>query len=271
MNILIGADPEVFVRQNGVVVSGYGLIPGTKNRPHPVPNGAVQVDGMALEFNITPAASSEEFVSNIVSVLSILRAMVPKHELVLEAVAKFDKKYLDKQPEDAVRLGCDPDFNAYKLRRNPPPDQRKPFRTAAGHVHIGWTKGIDIYDPRHIKDCAKIVKNLDIVLGVPSVIFDNQKERRELYGKAGAFRPKPYGVEYRVLSNKWLQSIELIKFIYSTTFKTVNNLFDGTDLTKIITYADECINTSNKKMAIRIIKTIGMEPNDVLELGRCSK
>jgi hypothetical protein len=39
--------------------------------------------------------------------------------------------------------------------------------------------------------------------------------RRELYGKAGAFRPKPYGVEYRVLSNRWLNSEALIRWVYN--------------------------------------------------------
>ena len=270
MVILIGADPEVFVKQNGQVVSGYGLIPGTKDKPHPVVNGAVQVDGMALEFNIDPAGSSKEFVSNIISVLSTLRDMVPKHELVLEAVAKFDRKYLDKQPKDAVRLGCDPDYNAYTVKRNSLPDQTKPFRTAAGHIHIGWTKDVDVYNPLHIKDCVKAVKNLDIMLGVPSVLFDDQTERRELYGKAGAFRPKPYGVEYRVLSNKWLQSVKLMEFVYSIAFSTINNMFNGDDLTQLVDNAAECINTSNTELAKHIIKTVGMEPDYVLELGRCT-
>ena len=267
MTILIGADPEVFVKQNGKVVSGHGLIPGTKDKPYPVKNGAVQVDGMALEFNIIPAKSSKEFVSNINSVLSALRAMVPEHELVLEAVAKFDRKYLEKQPEEAVRLGCDPDYNAYTVRRNSPPDSRKLFRTAAGHIHIGWTNDVDIFDPDHINNCVSVVRNLDITLGVPSVLFDDQIERRKLYGKAGAFRPKPYGVEYRVLSNKWLNSQRLMNFIYTTTLKTVSNLFNGEDLTDKIKDAEKCINTSNKKTASNIVRALGMEPNYVLQLG----
>ena len=269
MTILIGADPEVFVKQNGKVVSGYGLIPGTKDKPFPVKNGAVQVDGMALEFNIVPATSSKEFISNITSVLSTLKSMVPEHELVLEAVAKFDRKYLEKQPREAVRLGCDPDYNAYTIRRNSPPDSRKLFRTAAGHIHIGWTNDVDVYNPDHINNCVSIVRNLDITLGVPSVLFDDQIERRKLYGKAGAFRPKPYGVEYRVLSNKWLNSAQLIDFVYTTTLKTINNLFNGEDLTNKIKDAEKCINTSNKKIASHIVKVLGMEPDYVLQLGRC--
>ena len=55
--ILVGCDPEVFVKQNGVFKSAFGLIKGDKKNPQKIRNGAVQVDGMALEFNIDPAAS----------------------------------------------------------------------------------------------------------------------------------------------------------------------------------------------------------------------
>jgi hypothetical protein len=64
--ILIGADPELFVfTRSGKPVSAHDLIPGTKYEPHEVGNGAVQVDGVAAEFNIDPAANEDEFFFNI--------------------------------------------------------------------------------------------------------------------------------------------------------------------------------------------------------------
>ncbi len=44
----------------------------------------------------------------------------------------------------------------------------------------------------------------DLFLGLPSAGADKQGKRRELYGKAGRYRPTSYGIEYRVLSNYWL-------------------------------------------------------------------
>ena len=78
MELLLGADPEVFVRHNGVTVSGFNMIPGTKKKPHPVDFGAVQVDGMALEFNIEPAHDLGEFRFNIAQVLEALSRMIPE-------------------------------------------------------------------------------------------------------------------------------------------------------------------------------------------------
>ena len=51
--ILVGCDPEIFVKQAGVFKSAHGLVVGDKKDPQKVNKGAVQVDGMALEFNIT--------------------------------------------------------------------------------------------------------------------------------------------------------------------------------------------------------------------------
>ena len=60
--ILIGCDPEVFVKKDGLFKSAHGLIKGDKKNPFKIRSGAVQVDGMALEFNIDPAHNEDEFV-----------------------------------------------------------------------------------------------------------------------------------------------------------------------------------------------------------------
>src|SRR5690606_38268474 len=111
-----------------------------KRNPFKVERGAVQVDGMALEFNIEPAASDDEFYLNMTTVMDILKGMVPDHEFALVPVAEFGKEYIDSQPPEAKELGCDPDFDAWTGHVNEKPNVDLPFRTASGHVHIGWTK-----------------------------------------------------------------------------------------------------------------------------------
>lgn len=229
MKILIGADPEVFVKKGRSFVSANGLIPGTKETPHPVDKGAVQVDGMALEFNINPAESKEEFIDNVQSVMSTLESMVPEHKIVIKPSVKFSKKVFDEAPDEAKELGCDPDFNAYTGKQNPNPEAGAGrMRTAAGHIHIGWTEGADVNHPAHKEACEMLAKQLDYYLGLPSLMVDRDFSRRELYGKAGAYRAKPYGMEYRTLSNFWLKSPELMAWVYDMAVKATKDLMSGT-------------------------------------------
>lgn len=224
----VGADPEVFVKQGGKFVSAHGLVKGTKEEPFVVNKGAVQVDGMALEFNIDPANNAKEFQENIQTVLSILDGMVPDHELVPVPTATFGKKYMSTVPKEALELGCDPDYNAWDDgKTNPKPNGAADFRTGAGHIHIGWCEGVDITNPEHLEACMMVVKQLDWTLGLLSTLYDGDTKRRELYGSWGAFRPKSYGVEYRVLSNAWLRSPELVDWVYETVDKAVQDLYQG--------------------------------------------
>lgn len=76
-----------------------------------------------------------------------------------------------------------------------------------------------------------VTQQLDFYLGLPSLLFDNDNKRRQMYGQPGSYRPKPYGVEYRVLSNKWLESDTLKRWVFRNThaaFRSVkkNNLAD---------------------------------------------
>jgi hypothetical protein len=265
--VLVGADPEFFVGKGGLPLSAFGLVPGDKDTPYKVDKGAVQVDGMALEFNIDPAANEAEFITNLDGVMTTLLSMVPDYEYINSPVADFGAEYLEQQPEVAKILGCEPDFNAYTMEPNPTPDAGRPFRTASGHVHVGWTKGVDPHDPGHMRACARLARMMDFTLGVPSLIWDADDRRRELYGKAGAFRPKSYGMEYRTLSNAWLNPEEnpapreggkfLRKYVYHQTIKAFRLLAEDPESdSRLVTgrTAQDIINSGDRKAAFYAIK-----------------
>lgn len=255
IQVMVGADPEMFLKQ-GKYVSAHGLIPGTKAEPHKVEGGAVQVDGMAVEFNIDPADSEEKFITNINTVMSQLRAMLPEHEIVADPVAKFTKKYMASQPAEALELGCEPDYNAYTGEPNPRPDGDVSFRTAGGHVHIGWGKDIPVDDPEHIEACQMLARELDFYLGIPSLFWDGDDKRRSLYGAPGAFRVKSYGMEYRSLSNAWLKDEELMRFVYKRTVQAFHNLVDGTSLHNVYRNAARDAIEDNDRITAKTIMEV---------------
>jgi hypothetical protein len=247
VTIKIGADPELFLRdiKTSKLVSAHDLLKGTKENPFKVNCGAVQVDGVAAEFNINPATSNLEFVTNIQVVMQQLQAMLPYHELQIYPVAVFDEAYFKMLPEETRKLGCNPDFNAWTGKQNPPPDGSiTTMRTASGHIHIGWTEDADVDDPSHFDDCCEVAKQLDYYIGVMSLLWDNDNRRRELYGKAGAFRVKPYGMEYRTLSNRWLINNRLQSWIWNTAYYAVYNLMNG-----------QCLSEKHGDLARKIIDT----------------
>ena len=248
MKITIGCDPELFVTKDGKFRSAHGMIPGTKDKPYKVDRGAVQVDGMALEFNTDPVDNADDFVRNINSVMGSLREMVPAgHELAIVPTARFNGNHFRAQPDEAKELGCTPDFNAYTLKENPKPDNKTTMRTASGHVHIGFCEGADPNDPAHMQRCATLVKQLDGYLGIPSVVWDKDTKRRAMYGQAGCFRAKPYGVEYRVLSNAWLLSEARMRFVFNQSVKAVRDLLDQKRIEEHIREQQmtACINNSD--------------------------
>lgn len=229
MAILIGADPELFAfdKAAGNYISVHNLMSGTKKNPVPVKEGAIQVDGTAAEFNIAASPTMESFCSRIKVVKeqmeSIIRTKNPNVVLVGQPWVEYPEQYWKTIPEEFKELGCDPDYNAYTGEANPRPDPEKlgrpSLRTGSGHVHIGWLNNKPGYGPDvHFEDCKKLVQALDkFLLPVIEKHFDNDTVRRNLYGQPGAFRPKPYGVEYRVLSNKWVTDEEATKVVYVLT------------------------------------------------------
>jgi hypothetical protein len=226
---LVGCDPEVFIlNAQGEPVSAAGIIPGSKEEPYKVDGGSVHPDGMAAEFGIDPAKNSSQFIGRVSSVMEQLRSMLPEgHSLSIVPFVRFSPEQFGEAPDEAKELGCNPDFDAYTGEMNVIPDMMEdPFlRTASGHVHVGFPDGpYELNDEQHIRTCRDFVQQLDWFLGAWSCRFDKDPTRRKLYGKAGAFRPKTYGVEYRVMSNFWLTSTSRMAEVFSRTHVAIRTM-----------------------------------------------
>lgn len=228
--VTIGADPEIFLARKGEFISAHDLLPGTKWEPHFVKYGAIQVDGMAAEFNIDPASSEEEFLSNLEIVQDQLKYMIPEDVTFLQkSSVEFTREFMRYIPPENLQLGCEPDFNAYSGEINPRPDDQKLLRTAGGHIHVGSEDfhSDNLYETNHFSQMQKLVQIIDETVGVYSILWDKDDARRTMYGKAGAFRPKHYGVEYRSLSNSWIFNKERCKFVYEGVQEAVHLLLSG--------------------------------------------
>lgn len=230
-DIKVGADPEFFLQRGRHFVSAHELPFGTKFQPMQVRHGAIHIDGLAVECNVKPASTKTEFVENvgnlIVEMHSLLEAYMPGAKPVARPSVFFGEQKLSQLPGWALALGCDTDLNAYTGKPNRRPNPSVPFRTGAGHVHVSWTENESLTSKTFINLCCSLAKELDFTLGLPSLVWDTDSRRRRLYGRAGAFRPKPYGLEYRVLSNKWLTNPTLVGWVFERTVATVKNVLNA--------------------------------------------
>ena len=254
-NTLIGADPELFlVNDEGKFISSIGRIGGSKNKPREIREDgcAVQEDNVAVEFNIPPSSTVDQFIEAVNFNLEYLRkhAQTQQLKLSLTASAVFSPDQL--QHPKAVEFGCDADYNAWTGMRNPRPNATNPgLRSSGGHIHISTKLNPQL-----------VTRACDLFIGVPSVLVDHDTKRRELYGKAGTFRPKKYGVEYRTPSNFWLQSEDLMRWIYGAAHAalhfTANDMEAYDFLEPSAAEIQECINTSDVKLAHKLMKDYGV-------------
>lgn len=225
--LTVGSDPEIILRDsNGELASAEGLLGGSKSQPRITNNGAIQEDGIAAELNPLPATSLLSFISNHKLVLGDLKEILEPLDLHVDISpsATFTDSLLDSF--QARESGCERDFNAWKVSVNPIVSlEDTNLRAFGGHLHIGFERAKTDKMSR-----LAFVKALDMELAVPFTLYDDDKERRTLYGKAGAHRPKFLnkdgydGVEYRVLSNFWLNSESMMSFVYSKIEYVSNNI-----------------------------------------------
>lgn len=254
--LTVGSDPEFFLRDSkGNLVPSFGLLGGTKESPIKTPHGFIQEDNVTAEVNSLPAVNLEEFLHNHRLVLQDLEDIIKPLNLSVDikGSALFTPELLSHPL--AYIAGCEPDYDAWALTQNMPASyQGNLLRAAGGHLHIG-------FDEAKVDMMSRIAfcKALDLELGLPSVILDPDQERRSLYGKAGSHRPKltqthpdvngntvtdDYdGIEYRVLSNFWMASESLQRFVYNKIKLVDENLRELSDKAESI--KDELVDVIN--------------------------
>lgn len=258
----IGCDPEVFITNEvDEIISGIGLIGGTKQAPRLVNCGAVQEDNVLGEFNTNPTLSKKEFISNITTVMQEMKKIIGTKNLKVVSSYEFTQKVLSESGPKAMEFGCDPDYNAWTGDTNRPPSPFTNLRTAGGHVHVSF----NVYDED--VDPFKAAAMMDYYLGLPSLLLDHDNRRREMYGKAGACRPKleskgdPYnGVEYRTLSNFWIANEKLMGWVFDNTKKAIANLHNFEKTMKIVSgdAVQAIINSGDIKTASEVIEALNI-------------
>jgi len=89
-------------------------------------------------------------------------------------------------------------------------------RFFVGHIHIGYKSSLP--------DWA-VVQGFEALGYIPSILekgYDYQPSRRRFYGVPGLYRTKPYGIEYRVPSNIWVQVPDCVEDATSVVTDIIN-------------------------------------------------
>lgn len=244
MNFTIGCDPEIFFKDSkDKLISVIDLLGGNKGNPVEFqPGFHVLEDNVAAEFNVPPSLTKEEWNNNVLLAMNYLQQVANTKGLGLSKVASgcFDLDQLDHPM--AFVFGCEPDFNAWTGRKNSKPNSSDiSLRSCGGHIHLGFP-----YSSK--EEQRAVIKVMDLFIGVPSICMDTDTRRRELYGKAGAFRYKSYGAEYRTPSNFWIWEESTRSWVYNQVEKGMQFLEkNGIDfLDKEEEAITTCINYSDK-------------------------
>jgi hypothetical protein len=216
--VQIGSDVECFLRDSSnQIVNAAKHIKQSKHDPYKKQKIKIYYDNILAEFNIPPCDNGKDFVANITNGLYLLEKLAAPCKLNFTAASIIDLSIT--KDENAIENGCNDETNAYTLEFNKDIEnfiKNSRFRTCGGHIHIGMdASDKNLQDPV-IKPL--FVYMLDLFLGIPSVVLDKdmtQANRRQAFGKAGAYRSKIYGIEYRVLSSWWVTKPEYVALIYN--------------------------------------------------------
>jgi Phage phiEco32-like COOH.NH2 ligase-type 2 len=262
--LYIGSDPEIFAEdEDGQLIPAFNFL-GSKTKPTVAnatngqgPNN-MYWDGFQAEFETAASHCmgwhGDSLQNGLKGLHNALKVYNPKAKLSVKTVFDIPQKVLAEAKAEHVAFGCNKSLNVYGAEGFTAPGHEVPYRSAGGHIHIGF-QGAK-FTTKEIEDA---VKAMDAVLGVAAVsMFGNydDKRRRLMYGLAGEYRLPKHGLEYRTLSNAWLfhpVTANIVFDLARSAFKFgQSGLFKYWKATEQET--QDCINTCDVKKARAIIK-----------------
>lgn len=254
----LGSDPEFFFKKDGKVVGAEKVLPkdGFINLGG---WGVIIIDGVQGELNPNTSDCRESHLFFIANLFQSIKKLGGGYEISLENTVDISKEELETLSPSCQGFGCSPSYNVYGANPVRVADASKFYkRSAGGHVHLG------ISDAGYSKEeYEKIVRLLDILVGNTCVLLDrdeNNKVRRENYGRAGEYRLPKHGLEYRTLSNFWLNSYTLGHFVLGMARYAVmvhmNGMYD-----RVVAMVDEkdivnAINNNDFDLALSNFKKL---------------
>ena len=236
MTTTIGHDSEFGLELGGTIVSALDHL-----TREDYPEGSLFPDNLNCEIAITPVETLRDFHLKTDSLLNRVRDK--GFNLIMEPTIDYPAEAMGHP--DAQISGCNPDFDAYTLQENIAPDfTTSNIRSCGAHIHASLG-GVDPWE---------WAKWMDLLVAVPLLCVEKESLRREMYGKSGCLRVKPYGGEYRTLSNVWLDDAAMREFVWAGTHKAIE-MASKADFRNIADWHEipDAIDDHNTELANRII------------------
>lgn len=182
----LGADPEFILLADGEPVPAWRVL---GRRAFSLDGIRVFADGALVEAQIPPQTTANGFVDTMLAAKEAVRRATGL-EISQSHVARV------QPPPEELRPAVRPEFDAYRdgaeAKMSPPP-----WEMAGGHLHLGLSTELPL---------PWLARLCDLYVGIPARPWDRQPIRRRWFGAPGRYRPTPYGMEYRSLSNHWAMS-----------------------------------------------------------------
>jgi len=269
VNPTFGTDPEFGIFENGVPVQIIDFIPGSKKEPCDIGEGCgVQPDNVMIETTQPPTSKKEDFIKYFNYCKNRIQEIIrynTNRNLDIVSISSATYKPEDIAHPIAQKFGCEPSFCIYtgNVSPRPSPEEIGNLRSAGFHLHIGFD-GLASYEETDF-----IIFLCDILLGLPSIVIDEDENRRKLYGNAGDFRVKHLFdknltiVEYRTLGGAMHQNDELLGFCFDQLQYVVRKFNFFESMQKFLDIFNlnpgeikDTIDTGNSEKAIELIKKL---------------